>query len=80
MEQNKGGARDNPDHEVTLPFTRMLAGAMDFTPGGFDNVTRDEFLARSLQPMVMGTRAHQLAMYADLSGRLSDGVRSPESI
>ena len=63
MEQNKAGARDNPGHEVTLPFTRMLAGEMDYTPGGFRNVTEDEFEARSISPEVMGTRAHQLAMY-----------------
>ncbi|HUK15281.1 MAG TPA: glycoside hydrolase family 97 protein [Bryobacteraceae bacterium] len=64
MEQSKAGSRDNPDHQLTLPFTRMLAGPMDYTPGGFDNVTKDDFEARSLKPMVMGTRAHQLAMYA----------------
>ena len=63
MEQSKAGARDNPDHQLTLPFTRMLAGAMDYTPGGFRNVTRDDFAARSGAPVVMGTRAHQLAMY-----------------
>ncbi len=63
MEQNKAGARDNPEHRVTLPFTRMLAGPMDYTPGGFDNVTQENFVARSLHPMVMGTRAAQLAMY-----------------
>ena len=27
MEQSKAGSRDNPDHHVTLPFTRMLAGS-----------------------------------------------------
>jgi len=64
MEQSKAGMRDNPDHHVMLPFTRMIAGAMDYTPGAFDNVTRDEFFPRMSQPMVMGTRAHQLAMYA----------------
>jgi len=64
MEQSKAGMRDNPDHRLMLPFTRMLAGRMDYTPGGFDNVTRDDFVARSLHPMVMGTRAQQLAMYA----------------
>ena len=63
MEQSKAGSRDNPDHHVTLPFTRMLAGPMDYTPGGFNNVTKAEFEARSQAPMVMGTRAHQLAMY-----------------
>lgn len=64
MEQSKAGSRDNPDHHVTLPFTRMLAGTMDYTPGGFDNVTKAEFQARQQAPMVMGTRAHHLAMYA----------------
>lgn len=64
MEQSKVGERDNPDHRLTLPFTRMLAGPMDYTPGGFENVTHEEFVARSLHPMVMGTRAQQLAMYA----------------
>jgi alpha-glucosidase len=64
MEQSKAGARDNPDHHAMLPFTRMLVGQMDYTPGGFDNVTKPEFQPRMNQPMVMGTRAHQLAMYA----------------
>lgn len=64
MEQSRAGDRDNPDHRLTIPFTRMLAGPMDYTPGGFDNVTRDEFVARTPQAMVMGTRAQQLAMYA----------------
>jgi len=63
MEQSKAGARDNPCHHVLLPFTRMLAGPMDYTPGAFDNVTKDQFEARMNQPMVMGTRAQQLAMY-----------------
>lgn len=63
MEQSKAGMRDNPDHRVTIPFTRMLAGPMDYTPGGFDNVTENDFVARHIRPMVMGTRAQQLAMY-----------------
>lgn len=64
MEQSKAGARDNPENHTTLPFTRMLAGPMDYTPGAFRNVTRDEFVPRPELPVVMGTRAHQLAMYA----------------
>lgn len=63
MEVSRGGLRDNPDSHLMLPFTRMLQGFMDYTPGGFDNVTKDEFVARSSKPMVMGTRAHHLAMY-----------------
>lgn len=63
MEHSKWTRRDNPDHELMLPFTRMLAGPMDYTPGGFENATADGFVARNERPMVMGTRAHQLAMY-----------------
>jgi alpha-glucosidase len=37
---------------------------MDYTPGSFHNVMRDEFVPRMESPMTMGTRAHQLAMYA----------------
>jgi alpha-glucosidase len=64
MEQSKAGSRDNPDSHVTLPFTRMLAGPMDYTPGSFHNVTRDEFAPQMQSPITMGTRAHTLAMYA----------------
>ena len=63
LEYLKWSARTTPDHNVMLPFTRMLAGPMDYTPGGFDNVTRAEFQPRNQQPMVLGTRAHQLALY-----------------
>jgi alpha-glucosidase len=48
---------------VTIPFTRMLLGPMDYTPGGFRNVTKDAFAPRNNLPLAMGTRAHQLAMY-----------------
>jgi alpha-glucosidase len=63
MEWNKATARDNPDHHLMLPFTRMLAGMMDYTPGGFNNVTPAEFTPRHAKPMVQCTRAQQLAMY-----------------
>ncbi|MBV9444155.1 MAG: glycoside hydrolase family 97 protein [Acidobacteriaceae bacterium] len=63
MEQSKVGMRDNPNHRTMLPFTRMLAGRMDYTPGGFENVTRDSFEPHSVHPEVTGTRAQQLAMY-----------------
>jgi alpha-glucosidase len=64
MENSKTGTRDNPEYHATIPYTRMLAGPMDQTPGAFDNSTREEFTPRMESPMVMGTRAHQLAMYA----------------
>jgi alpha-glucosidase len=62
-EYNKWSARETPTHNVTLAFTRMLAGPMDYTPGGFDNVTREAFRPRDAGPSVMGTRAHQTALF-----------------
>ncbi|MGC2660854.1 MAG: glycoside hydrolase family 97 catalytic domain-containing protein, partial [Bryobacteraceae bacterium] len=63
LEYNKWSARITPDHNVMLAFTRMLAGPMDFTPGGFRNVTPEAFVPRNVQPEVMGTRAHQTALF-----------------
>jgi alpha-glucosidase len=63
MEQNKAGRRDTPRERARYPFTRMLAGPLDYTAGGFDNVTEDQFVQRDTSPMVMGTRAEQLALY-----------------
>jgi alpha-glucosidase len=62
-EYNKWSDRVTATHNVTLPFTRMLAGPMDYTPGGFRNVTRAAFKPQDRLPQVMTTRAHQLAMY-----------------
>lgn len=63
LENNKAGRRDGPVNRATFPFTRMLSGPMDYTLGGFDNVTREDFVARDKSPMVMGTRSQQLALY-----------------
>jgi alpha-glucosidase len=64
MEYSKGSYLETPEHDVTIPFTRMLAGPMDYTPGCFNNATKAQFKPRDVQPMCQGTRAHQVAMYA----------------
>jgi alpha-glucosidase len=63
LEYLKWSDRTTPRHNVTIPFTRMLTGPMDYTPGGFRNVTAEAFSPRNELPVVMSTRAHQLAMY-----------------
>jgi alpha-glucosidase len=63
MEYNKWSERVTPEYDVTIPFTRMLAGPMDFTPGAFRNAARGQFKSQDLEPMSQGTRAHQLAMF-----------------
>lgn len=63
LEYLKWSDRVSPRHNVTIPFTRMLLGPMDYTPGGFRSVTAADFAPRNELPVVMSTRAHQLAMY-----------------
>lgn len=36
MEWNAWSAGNTPSHEIVLPFTRLLSGPMDYTPGTFD--------------------------------------------
>jgi len=63
LEYSKWSRRCSPEHDVTIPFTRMLAGPMDYTPGAFRTANRHEFVARQIEPLAQGTRCHQLAMY-----------------
>ena len=74
----KWSARTSPVHNTTLPFTRMLAGPMDYTPGAFGNVTRAEFEARDKEPMAPNTRAHELALYVVLESPLQMVSDYPE--
>jgi len=63
MENNKWEETITPAHNATLPFTRMVAGPMDFTPGAMLNTNKGEFHINNTSPMSMGTRAHQTSMY-----------------
>lgn len=76
-EYNKWTARITATHNVTLAFTRMLAGPLDYTPAGFRNVTPAEFKPREKGPLVMTTRAHQLAMYVVYESPLQMAADSP---
>jgi alpha-glucosidase len=62
-EYNKWSRRVTPEHRVTLPFTRFLAGPGDFTPGGFVNRSPDQFQPHVTPTQVQGTRAGQLALF-----------------
>ncbi|MDR2626459.1 MAG: glycoside hydrolase family 97 protein, partial [Dysgonamonadaceae bacterium] len=53
----------SPDHNVKLAYTRMLAGQMDYTPGGFNNVTVEAFKKRNKPTLVANTRAAELAKF-----------------
>ena len=87
MEWSKWSAETDPDHDVTLPFTRMVLGPMDYTPGAMLNASKSSFRAIGHRPMSQGTRCHQLAMYVVfeaplqmLSDSPSNYLREPETM
>lgn len=63
MEWGKWGDQASPENAVTIPFIRMLAGPMDYTPGAMINATKAQFKPVFDKPMSQGTRCQQLAMY-----------------
>jgi alpha-glucosidase len=82
-EYNKWSSRITPVHCVTIPFTRMLAGEMDFTPGGFLNDQPDQFVVvggDSPAPHVMGTRCFQLAMFVVYESAFEVFCESPYNV
>lgn len=62
-EWNKWSDSCSIQHTITLPFTRMVAGPMDFTPGAMRNAGKDQFKFINERPLSIGTRCRQLAMY-----------------
>ena len=71
MEWSKWSADERvPQHEVTLPFIRMMAGSMDYTPGAMRNVTKGIAKPSQSLPVSQGTRCHQMAMYVLYDGAL----------
>jgi alpha-glucosidase len=63
MEHNKWSRDVNPTHDATLPFTRMVAGPMDYTPGAMVNMEKNNFTPVFTRPSSQGTRVHQMALY-----------------
>jgi alpha-glucosidase len=76
-ENNKWSTEITPSHTVTLPFTRMVAGPMDFTPGSMNNAHEKDFAVSFNCPMSLGTRAHQVAMYVVYESPLQMFCESP---
>ena len=60
----------SPDHDIDIPFTRMLAGSTDYHLGGFRAVPKDKFKTQYTRPLMLGTRCHMLAMYVVLENYL----------
>ena len=79
LENHKWGSFVTPKHNVTLPFTRMVAGPMDYTPGAMINFhEKDDKIWFNL-PASVGTRCHQLGMYVVYESPLQMLADSPSN-
>ncbi|KQB43760.1 putative alpha-glucosidase Glycoside hydrolase family 97 [Flavobacterium daejeonense] len=67
-----GGDRNKPNHVTILPFTRLIGGPMDYTPGIFEmDVTNGSH--------VNATIANQLALYVTMYSPLQMAADFPEN-
>jgi len=79
LENHKWSDVITPAHNLHLPFIRMIAGPMDYTPGAMRNAHRKDFNAVFSRPMSLGTRAHQLAMFVLYESPLQMLADTPSS-
>jgi alpha-glucosidase len=79
LEHNKWSKDITPDHDLTLPFTRMVAGPLDYTPGAMVNMDRGNFNFQFTRPSSQGTRVHQMALYVIFESPLQMLADSPSN-
>ncbi len=84
-EYNAWSDKVTASHDCIIPFTRMLAGPLDYEPGLLDNATPQQFKPIWGKVMSQTTRCQQLAMfvvYDDplpiFSGNPSQGYLEPK--
>ena len=85
-EYNIWSSKANPEHDLMLPFIRMVAGPMDYEPGILQHATKGHEAKMGFEKVIaMGTRMHQIAMFVIyesplqlFSGNLSDAYLEPE--
>lgn len=70
-----GNPPNPPEHTAILPYTRMLSGPMDFTPGIFDLA----FDGLEWRHRVSTTLAKQLALYVTLYSPIQMAADLPEN-
>lgn len=68
-------APNPPDHNATLPYTRLLAGPMDFTPGIFDLTHHGPDSGYRVQSTLM----QQLALYVTIYSPIQMVADLPEN-
>ncbi len=76
-EFNAWSSGNDPKHETILPFTRLLGGAMDYTPGIFE--IKMNIYDPSKTEQVHTTLAKQLALYVTMYSPLQMAADLPEN-
>lgn len=76
-EFNAWSSGNDPKHETILPFTRLLGGAMDYTPGIFE-IKMDIYDSTKTE-QVHTTLAKQLALYVTMYSPLQMAADLPEN-
>lgn len=66
-------------YDTQIPFTRQVAGPMDYTQGAMLNAARGQYRPSNSQPMSQGTRCHQLGLYMVLDSPLTMLCDSPSN-
>jgi alpha-glucosidase len=69
----------SPEHNVKLAFTRMLAGQMDYTPGAFLNVTKEQYKNQT-PAIVWNTRAAELSKFVIYESPLTVVCDHPDNL
>lgn len=75
--KNKNYDCDMVTYDVTFPFIRMVAGAVDYTQGAMKNGTKADYRSVWSEPMSQGTRCRQLAEYVVFESPLNMLCDSP---
>lgn len=78
-EYNKWSRRVTARYNIALAFTRAMLGPADYTPGGFNNVTPEDFTPRNAAPQVQITRGQALALYVAYLSPLQAVADTPDA-
>ncbi|MCY7375312.1 MAG: glycoside hydrolase family 97 protein [Pyrinomonadaceae bacterium] len=76
-EFNAWSVGNPPEHETILPFTRLMGGSMDYTPGIFE-IKMSYYDAKKTE-QVHTTLAKQLALYVTMYSPLQMAADLPEN-
>lgn len=66
-------------YDAQLPFIRQVSGPMDYTQGAMVNRSKEASYLSFTEPMSLGTRAHQLALYVIFESPLNMLCDSPSN-